>query len=249
MGELSPDKLRSGEPRVQASTGSEQTCCQCGWGLSVLRRHLHFPAHIQLKIILNILTSLGQKRTRSPVGSRVPRHTPSPLLPTVAPSTHSWPGLSLRLAHSPSHTPSLTFPLHSCMADLPPAPSWSLLLPQGGSYSPTSPLCQGWQTLQLQQPRTLPCPCQRKQEIRTGHGRMGSWDTGDITGSAVPLVLPATRGCLHLAPAFPRTPHCQVSCTELLLASSAQTWPMLAAWHICPTPSPHCSALPVCRKE
>lgn len=78
---------------------------------------------------------------------------------------------------------------------------------------------------------------------------MGSWDTGDITGSAVPLVLPAPRVCLHLAPAFPRIPHCQVSCTELPLASSAQTWHMLAAWHICPTLSHHCPALPVFRKE
>lgn len=45
--------------------------------------------------------------------------------------------------------------------------------------------------------------------MRTEYGRTGSWDT-ENTSSAGPLVLPTTRVCLHLVPAFPRIPCCQV---------------------------------------
>lgn len=127
------------------------------------------------------------------------------------------------------------------MADLPPAPRRSLLLPQGGSYSTASPLHQGWQALQLQQPGILPCPCQRKEEIRTGRGRTGSWDTGDITGSAVPLVLAATSVYLHLAPAFPeyhtaRSP--ALSVPRPGLHERGTSWQHHPA--ITPLPSPAC---------
>lgn len=145
--------------------------------------------------------------------------------PHGCPSTRSWPWLS------PPHTPSLTFPLHPCVADLPPAPRGSPLLPWGGSCSPTSPLRQG-QMLQLQQLGTVPCSCQRKEAMR--HSRRGSCAQGTSQ---------ALQKGLHLAPALPCMPCCHGPCTEPSLASSAQTG------HICPPPSPHCSALPVCRQE
>lgn len=159
---------------------------------------------------------------------------------------HSWPGLTPGWPTAPLTLPSLTFPLHSCMADLPPAPRWSPLLLQGGSYSPALPLCQGWQT--LQQLGTLPCPCQRKKEMRAGHGRTGSWDTQSTSRA---LQYP----CFYLPQGYVSTLS-QPSLEYHAARSPALSFPRPAlhkrstCWqHPAPTPPPHCPALPVRRKE
>lgn len=117
--------------------------------------------------------TLGMKKKISRVAAG---HTPHHRCPCTQP----WPGRA-PAGPQPLPHPSLTFPFHSRVADPPSAPRGS---PQQGLSSPGP--C--WQMLQHR--GTLPCPDQGREEMRAGHGKAGSRDSRDITGSALPSVLP-----------------------------------------------------------
>lgn len=135
------------------------------------------------------------------------------------------------LTHSPSWSPSLTFPFHSGTADPPPAPRAS---PPGGLSTPPG---HSWQMLQHR--GALAWPCRGKEEMRVGHGGTGSRDTRDIPGSAVPAVLPATGVCLHLAPAFPVSTEGRNDGNSLDAVSQQDTEPRSEG--VTPGRSPSCS--------